>query len=191
MIAGVDEVGRGCIAGPVVAAAVILQAKIEGIKDSKKLSEKKRNELSELIKNHSIYSFGLSSNDEIDEFNIQNATFLAMQRAVKNLSVQPKKILVDGNQVFETNLPIEAIVGGDNLITSISAASIIAKVYRDKIMQDLAAKFPHYSFEKHKGYPTKQHYEAIKHYGICEFHRKSFKGVLRGCLLYTSPSPRD
>lgn len=180
MIAGVDEVGRGCIAGPVVAAAVILQANIEGIKDSKKLSEKKRNELSELIKNHSIYSFGLSSNDEIDEFNIQNATFLAMQRAVKNLSVQPKKILVDGNQVFETNLPIEAIVGGDNLITSISAASIIAKVYRDKIMQDLAAKFPHYSFEKHKGYPTKQHYEAIKHHGICEFHRKSFKGVLRG-----------
>ena len=103
-----------------------------------------------------------------------------MQRAVKNLSVQPKKILVDGNQVFETNLPIEAIVGGDNLITSISAASIIAKVYRDKIMQDLAAKFPHYSFEKHKGYPTKQHYEAIKRHGICEFHRKSFKGVLRG-----------
>jgi len=180
MIAGVDEVGRGCIAGPVVAAAVILQANIEGIKDSKKLSEKKRNELSELIKSNAIYSFGLSSNDEIDEFNIQNATFLAMQRAVKNLSVQPKKILVDGNQVFETNLPIEAIVGGDNLITSISAASIIAKVYRDKIMQDLAAKFPHYSFEKHKGYPTKQHYEAIKYHGICEFHRKSFKGVLRG-----------
>ena len=125
------------------AAAVILQANIEGIKDSKKLSEKKRNELSELIKSNAIYSFGLSSNDEIDEFNIQNATFLAMQRAVKNLSVQPKKILVDGNQVFETNLPIEAIVGGDNLITSISAASIIAKVYRDKIMQDLAAIFPH------------------------------------------------
>ena len=122
----------------------------------------------------------MCSSDEIDELNIQNATFLAMQRAVKNLSVQPKKILVDGNQVFETNLPIEAIVGGDNLITSISAASIIAKVYRDKIMQDLAAKFPHYSFEKHKGYPTKQHYEAIKHHGICEFHRKSFKGVLRG-----------
>ena len=180
MIAGVDEVGRGCIAGPVVAAAVILQANIEGIKDSKKLSVKKRNELSELIKSNSIYSFGMSSSDEIDEFNIQNATFLAMQRAVKNLSVQPKKILVDGNQVFETNLPIEAIVGGDNLITSISAASIIAKVYRDKIMQDLAAKFPHFSFEKHKGYPTKQHYEAIKHHGICEFHRKSFKGVLRG-----------
>ena len=129
MIAGVDEVGRGCIAGPVVAAAVILQANIEGIKDSKKLSDKKRNELSELIKSNSIYSFGMSSSDEIDELNIQNATFLAMQRAVKNLSVQPKKILVDGNQVFETNLPIEAIVGGDNLITSISAASIITPKY--------------------------------------------------------------
>tara|TARA_B100001029_G_C14940953_1_gene383173 strand:- start:164 stop:703 length:540 start_codon:yes stop_codon:yes gene_type:complete len=177
MIAGVDEVGRGCLAGPVIAASVILKSHIEGLMDSKKLSPKKRERLSSKIIKNSIFSIGMANNQEIDEINILQASLLAMQRSIKKLGIRPKKILVDGTHFFTTSIEIESIVGGDNLIPSISAASIVAKVYRDNLMMEYSKEFPEYGFEKHKGYPTKLHKEMILKYGLTRIHRRSFKGV--------------
>ena len=177
MIVGIDEVGRGCLAGPVIAAAVILKSPIHGLEDSKKLSPKKRKDLNEKIIENSIFAIGSANNHEIDEMNILQASLLAMQRSFKNLNVKPKKILVDGIHVFSTSIKIESIVGGDNLIPSISAASIVAKVYRDKLMTEYSKEFPRYGFEKHKGYPTKFHKEMIAKHGFTKIHRKTFKGV--------------
>jgi len=177
MIAGIDEVGRGCLAGPVIAAAVILKRPIKGLRDSKKISPKKRIDLSEKIMENSIFAIGMANNQEIDEINILRASLLAMQRSFESLMVKPKKVLVDGIHVFSTSVEIESIVGGDNLIPSISAASIVAKVYRDKLMAEYGKEFPKYGFEKHKGYPTKLHREMIAKYGITKIHRQTFKGV--------------
>ena len=177
MIVGIDEVGRGCLAGPVIAAAVILKSPIHGLEDSKKLSPTKRKDLNEKIIENSIFAIGSANNHEIDEMNILQASLLAMQRSFKNLNVKPKKILVDGIHVFSTSIKIESIVGGDNLIPSISAASIVAKVYRDKLMTEYSKEFPRHGFEKHKGYPTKFHKEMIAKHGFTKIHRKTFKGV--------------
>ena len=142
MIAGIDEVGRGCLAGPVVAASVILKNPIQGIKDSKKLSPKRREQLSFEIMEKSIFGIGIATNQEIDEMNILQASLLAMRRSLENLDIKPKKVLVDGMHIFKTSIEIEPIVGGDNLVPSISAASIIAKVYRDKLMTCLLYTSP-------------------------------------------------
>jgi ribonuclease HII len=177
MIAGVDEVGRGCLAGPVIAASVILKRPIKGLMDSKRLSSKKREDLSQIIIKNSIFAIGAADSQEIDQINILQASLLAMQRSLEKLDMQPKKVLVDGNHIFETSIEIEAIVGGDNLIPSISAASIVAKVFRDKLMMAYSKEFPNYGFDKHKGYPTKLHKEMLKKYGLTRIHRRTFKGV--------------
>lgn len=175
-IAGVDEVGRGPLAGPVYAAAVILDLNnpIYEIKDSKKLSDTKRKEISEKIKAHSIsYSIAFATEKEIDELNILNATKLAMKRAIEGLSVKPDFILIDAVKL-DLGIDSDSLIKGDDLSVSIGAASIIAKVERDEFMDKIALKYPFYSFEKNKGYGTKEHIEAIKKYGPCEIHRRSF-----------------
>ncbi|MAD92055.1 MAG: ribonuclease HII [Gammaproteobacteria bacterium] len=181
-IAGVDEAGRGSLAGPVVASAVLLDLDdpIEGLSDSKKLSEKIRCELEVEIKKKSLaWSVAWASSKEIDNINILQATMLAMRRAIIELSVKPDKILVDGNCLpnfnFEGNLiPGETIIGGDNKILSISAASIIAKTTRDKIMYEIDKRFPIYEFAKHKGYGTKIHFSKLHEFGPCCEHRQTF-----------------
>ena len=178
IIAGTDEVGRGCLAGPVVAAAVILKKKIENLDDSKKLTSKKRNTLSNIVLESSYYGFGVVTNDEIDQINILNASLLAMKRAIRNLPIKPTLVLVDGIYKPDLDIPMKTIIGGDSLEDAISAASIIAKVYRDNLMTEYNKIYPDYSFEKNKGYGTKEHFFAIQKKGICKIHRKSFKGVL-------------
>ncbi|HIG64993.1 MAG TPA: ribonuclease HII [Methyloprofundus sp.] len=180
IIAGVDEVGRGCIVGPVIAAAVILdpQQPIIGLTDSKKLSATKRDSLAELIKQQSIaWSIGRAEASEIDQINILQASLLAMQRAVSSLPVEAEWLKVDGNQYPDVSCPGETIIQGDLLVAEISAASIIAKVYRDKEMLVLDALYPGYEFARHKGYPTKLHKEKITQLGITEQHRRSFAPV--------------
>jgi len=179
LVAGVDEVGRGCLAGPVIAAAVILKKPIPGLKDSKKLSSKAREHLYELIIENSIFSFGSASPKEIDEINILQASLLAMKRAILNLSVIPGMILVDGTHKPDIQIDAKTIIGGDSIVNEISAASIIAKVYRDNLMIKFDNDYPNFYFAKHKGYGTKLHLEAIKKHGITSIHRKTFKGVLR------------
>lgn len=177
LICGVDEAGRGPLAGPVCAAAVIMPYGIiiDGVNDSKKLTEKKRELLFDTIKEKSLcYGIAFSDEKEIDEVNILNATFLAMKRAVKSLKIQPDLILVDGNRLPDFDIPAKTIVKGDSLSHSIACASILAKVTRDRLMKELSKKYPEYGFEKHKGYGTKAHYEAIKANGICEIHRRTF-----------------
>ena len=177
LVCGVDEAGRGPLAGPVCAAAVIMPYGIiiDGVNDSKKLTEKKRELLFDTIKEKSLcYGIAFSDEKEIDEVNILNATFLAMKRAVKSLKIQPDLILVDGNRLPDFDIPAKTIVKGDSLSHSIACASILAKVTRDRLMKELSKKYPEYSFEKHKGYGTKAHYEAIKANGICEIHRRTF-----------------
>lgn len=177
LVCGVDEAGRGPLAGPVCAAAVIMPYGIiiDGVNDSKKLTEKKRELLFDTIKEKSLcYGIAFSDEKEIDEVNILNATFLAMKRAVKSLKIQPDLILVDGNRLPDFDIPTKAIVKGDSLSHSIACASILAKVTRDRLMKELSKKYPEYGFEKHKGYGTKAHYEAIKANGICEIHRRTF-----------------
>lgn len=177
IICGVDEAGRGPLAGPVYAAAVILEKgqTIEGVNDSKKLSEKKRELLFDKIINEcKDYSIGTASEKEIDELNILQATFLAMKRAVDGLSVKPDCALVDGNQIPNLDCDVTTVVKGDAKSESIAAASILAKVSRDRYMLEMAEKYPQYGFEKHKGYGTKLHYEMIEKYGICYIHRKTF-----------------
>jgi ribonuclease HII len=178
LIAGVDEVGRGCLAGPVIAAAVILRNNISGLKDSKKLSKKKREELSLIIMKNSYFSFGSSSPKEIDEINILQASLLAMKRAILKLSVEPGKILIDGIHKPDLNTDTQTIISGDSYIDEISAASIIAKVYRDNLMMQFDKKYPNFYFSSHMGYGTKMHKAAIKKYGITPIHRKTFKGVI-------------
>ncbi len=179
-IAGVDEVGRGPLAGPVVAAAVVLPKNhgIEGLTDSKKLSPKRREKLAEEIKRSAVaWSIAESSREEIDEINILHASLLAMKRAVEQLSCKITRVLVDGNRVPELTVPAEAIIGGDAKIESISAASIIAKVERDRMMVEFHRHHPQYGFDSHKGYPTKQHLQALQRYGVLDQHRRSFRPV--------------
>lgn len=178
VICGVDEAGRGPLAGPVCAAAVILPegTVIEGLDDSKKLAEKKREALFEVIKEKATaYGIAFSSVDEIEEFNILGATYIAMCRAVEQLSLKPDYVLIDGNR-YPPMLCVkgETVVKGDSKSMSIAAASILAKVTRDRLLLKYAEKYPEYSFEKHKGYGTKVHIEAIKKYGVTEIHRPSF-----------------
>ncbi|MCZ8527882.1 ribonuclease HII [Alteromonas sp. PRIM-21] len=180
LIAGVDEVGRGPLVGDVVTAAVILDPKktIEGLTDSKKLSEKKRVALAQEIREKALYwNIGRASPEEIDKLNILHATMLAMIRAVEGLPVKPDFVRVDGNRVPAWNFDSEAVVKGDSLHAEISAASIIAKVERDNDMISLHEAYPQYNFAGHKGYPTKAHFEAIAEYGILDCYRKSFKPV--------------
>lgn len=184
LIAGVDEVGRGPLIGPVVTAAVILNPNkpIEGLTDSKKLSEKRREILAEIIKQNVLYyAYGRAEADEIDRINILQASLLAMRRAVLNLPVIPYKVLVDGNRCPELDCEVEAIVRGDQLIQEISAASILAKVARDHEMIQLHEQYPEYGFAAHKGYPTRAHIEAIEKYGLLPMHRRSF-GPVKKCL---------
>lgn len=178
LICGVDEAGRGTLAGPVYAAAVILPKGhiVEGVNDSKKLSEKKRELLFDKIIDECVcYSIGTASEKEIDEINILQATYLAMKRAVDGLEIVPQLALIDGNRIPPlTASDAKAIVKGDAKSASIACASILAKVSRDRYMLKMAEKYPEYQFEKHKGYGTKLHYEMIEQYGICEIHRKTF-----------------
>ena len=177
LICGVDEAGRGPLAGPVCAAAVILPEHLEipGLTDSKKLSDKKRRELFPIIQEQAVaYGIGLASEAEIDEINILQATFLAMRRALDQLSVKPEIALIDGNWETDFGLPVKTVVKGDSLSANIAAASVLAKVTRDNIMVELAETYPEYGFEIHKGYGTKAHYEALRQYGPCPIHRKTF-----------------
>ena len=183
LVAGVDEVGRGPLAGPVVAAAVILDPNhpIDGLTDSKKLTAKRREELAIDIKSHALsWALGRAEVDEIDEINILWASMLAMQRAVAGLSRAPDYVKVDGNRCPDLPCVSEAIIKGDLTVAEISAASIIAKVERDQELVTVDALYPQYGFAKHKGYPTRQHREALLEYGACPIHRRSFKPVIDG-----------
>ncbi|ALR14869.1 MULTISPECIES: ribonuclease HII [Vibrio] len=182
LIAGVDEVGRGPLVGDVVTAAVILDPSnpIEGLNDSKKLSEKKRLALLPEIKEKALaWAVGRCSPQEIDELNILQATMVAMQRAIAGLNVQPDLVLIDGNRCPELPMDAQAVVKGDLRVAEISAASIIAKVVRDTEMEELDKQYPQFGFAKHKGYPTKAHFDAIEQHGVIDEHRKSFKPVKR------------
>ena len=177
MVCGVDEAGRGPLAGPVCAAAVILPKGLElpGLNDSKKLTDKKRRELFPIIKDQAVaYGIGLASHEEIDEINILQATYLAMERAIAQLEGKADFALIDGNRARDFGLPVRTVVKGDSLSASIAAASVLAKVTRDDIMLELAKEYPAYGFEIHKGYGTKAHYEALRTYGHSPIHRMSF-----------------
>ena len=178
-IAGTDEAGRGPLAGPVVAAAVILPKGliITGVNDSKQLTEKKREELFDII-NEKALAVGISfiDNNKIDEINILEASRLAMMEAIKQLKIKPQYVLSDAMKM-NIDVPVKPIIKGDALSESIAAASIIAKVMRDRFMDEMDLKYPNYGFKKHKGYPTKDHIEAIKKYGITPIHRKTFKPI--------------
>ncbi len=189
LIAGVDEVGRGCLAGAVVAAAVILDVNkpIDGLADSKTLSEKKREALAEKIHQQALaVAFGRAENDEIDAINILQASLLAMQRAVENLPISPDKALVDGKYCPKLTCAVEAIIKGDQTVAAISAASIIAKVARDQEMKDIDSIYPGYGFKSHKGYPTKVHRQALQNLGITPIHRKTFAPVQKILLATNS-----
>lgn len=182
LIAGVDEVGRGPLVGAVVTAAVILDPKnpIIGLADSKKLTEKKREKLFIEIQEKALcWCIGRAEPEEIDEINILHATMLAMQRAVAGLSITPEFVLIDGNRCPILSMPSQAVVKGDSLVQEISAASILAKVVRDREMVELDKAYPEYGFAKHKGYPTPYHLEKLAQFGATEFHRKSFAPVRR------------
>ena len=177
LFCGIDEAGRGPLCGPVCAAAVVLPfgLEIEGLDDSKKLSEKKREMLYDIIAKESLsWSVAFASEKEIDEVNILNATFLAIKRAVKGLEVKPEFVLIDGNRSPKLDIPLKTIVKGDSKSANIAAASIMAKVSRDRYMRKLSVKYPEYLLEKHKGYPTKEHYEILRRYGVKDFYRMSF-----------------
>lgn len=177
IICGVDEAGRGPLAGDLYAAACILpdNIEIEGLNDSKKISEKKREQIYPIIKEKALsYCVATATVEEIDSLNILNATFLAMRRAVEGLKIKPDFALIDGNRIKDMPLLCETVVGGDGKSASIAAASILAKVERDRYMKEIAEKYPQYFFEKHKGYGTKLHYEMLDKYGISDIHRKTF-----------------
>ena len=177
LVCGVDEAGRGPLAGPVCAAAVILPAHISipGLNDSKKLTDKKRRELFPIIKENAIaYAIAIADEKEIDKINILQATFLAMERAINQLEVKPQIALIDGNRAKDFGIPVETIVHGDSLSASIAAASVLAKVTRDDIMLQMAEMYPAYGFDVHKGYGTKAHYDALREFGPCPIHRMTF-----------------
>lgn len=177
LVCGIDEAGRGPLAGPVCAAAVILppDCRIEGLNDSKKLTDKRRRELYDVIVENAVaYGIAFASHQEIDEINILQATFLAMERALSQLSVKPDLALIDGNRSREFGLPVETVVKGDARSANIAAASILAKVTRDDYMIEQSKLYPAYGFEVHKGYGTKRHYAALEEFGPCPIHRASF-----------------
>ena len=177
IVCGVDEAGRGPLAGPVCAAAVILPPNIEipGLNDSKKLTDKRRRELVPVIKNTALaYGIAFASEKEIDDINILQATYLAMERALAQLSIQPDLALIDGNRAKDFGMPVKTVVHGDSLSASIAAASVLAKVARDDIMLQMAENYPQYGFEIHKGYGTKAHYAALSQHGSCPIHRMTF-----------------
>ncbi len=177
VICGVDEAGRGPLAGPVCAAAVILppNLQIPGLNDSKKLSDKRRRELFPVIQREAVaFGIAFASHEEIDERNILQATFLAMRRAMDQLSVNPELALIDGNRETDFGLPVQTVVHGDSRSANIAAASILAKVTRDDYMLEMAKEYPEYGFEIHKGYGTKAHYAALRAYGPCPIHRATF-----------------
>lgn len=177
LLAGIDEAGRGPLAGPVVAAAVIFEKEIfiPGVNDSKKLKENERNNLDKIIKERAItFGYGIVDEKEIDEINILQATLKAMKIAVENLSLKPNLIIIDGNKSFSSKIPTKTIVKGDAKSFTIASASILAKVKRDEIMKNAAISFPQYFWEKNKGYGTKQHIEAIKKFNYSPMHRKTF-----------------
>lgn len=177
LICGVDEAGRGPLAGPVCAAAVILPANVDipGLNDSKKLSDKRRRELFPVIMEKAVaYGIGFADHTEIDEINILQATFLAMERAISNLSVKPELALIDGNREKDFGIPVKTVVHGDSLSASIAAASVLAKVTRDDLMLKMAEEYPQYGFEIHKGYGTKAHYQALANHGPSPIHRMTF-----------------
>lgn len=183
LICGVDEAGRGPLAGPVCAAAVILPANLEiaGLNDSKKLSDKKRRELYPIIMDQAIaYGIGFADHQEIDQINILQATYLAMERAIDALRIKPELALIDGNRAKDFGIPVKTVVHGDSLSASIAAASVLAKVTRDDLMLKMAEEYPQYGFEIHKGYGTKAHYEALASYGPCPIHRMTFLKKLYG-----------
>lgn len=193
LVAGVDEAGRGPLAGPVVAAAVILDQDrpIAGVNDSKKLTPRKRESLFDVIKAQSLcFSIAEASPQEIDELNILQATMLAMRRAVEGLRLKPAQVLVDGNRIPVLSVPAEAIVKGDAKVAAIAAASILAKVHRDRLCQSMHDTYPEYGFATHKGYPTAEHLAALAKHGACELHRRSFapvrEALMRGKL---TPGP--
>lgn len=183
LICGVDEAGRGPLAGPVCAAAVILPKGlvIPGLNDSKKLSDKRRRELFPIIQQEAV-SFGIAfaSQEEIDEINILQATFLAMRRAMEQLNPQPEFALIDGNRETDFGVPCKTVIKGDSLSANIAAASVLAKVTRDNWMMEAAEKYPGYDFEIHKGYGTKAHYAALEKLGPCPIHRRTFLKKLYG-----------
>ncbi|MDG1844283.1 MAG: ribonuclease HII [Nitrospinaceae bacterium] len=179
-VAGVDEAGRGPLAGPVVAAAVLLapDSKFNGLDDSKKLSPKIRENFFLIIKEQALsYGIGIVDVEKIEKINILQASLLAMKHAVENLSLKPDLLLIDGNQAIDTDIKQWTIVKGDSLSQSIAAASVLAKVTRDKLMEQYHEQFPQYAFNKHKGYGTSLHRDLIKKYGPCPIHRRTFKGV--------------
>ena len=183
VVCGIDEAGRGPLAGPVFAAAVILPENYSHpvLNDSKKLSEKKRDAVyDDIIKDAVCYSVGVATEEEIDEINILNATFLAMKRAVEGLVIKPDFAYIDGNQYPKTGVKEETIVKGDGKCISVAAASIIAKVSRDRFMLEIDKQYPEYQFSKHKGYGTKLHYEMIEKYGVSKVHRRSFLKKILG-----------
>ncbi len=183
IICGVDEAGRGPLAGPVCAAAVILPCDIDipGLNDSKKLSDKKRRELFPIICEKAVaYSIAFADHKEIDEINILQATFLAMERAINGLNIKPDFVLIDGNRTKDFGIPVETVIGGDGKSASIAAASILAKVTRDNYMMEMAEIYPNYGFEIHKGYGTKVHYASIVEHGPSPIHRISFLKKLYG-----------
>lgn len=177
LVCGVDEAGRGPLAGPVCAAAVILPPMLDipGLTDSKKLTDKKRRELFDIIVDRAIaYGIALVGEKEVDEINILQATFRAMQQAVSRLNMVPDLVMVDGNRAPAMGMPVKTVVKGDSLSASIAAASILAKVTRDRLMEDLDASYPQYGFSVHKGYGTKRHYAALREFGPCAIHRMTF-----------------
>lgn len=183
VICGVDEAGRGPLAGPVCAAAVILPKHLEipGLTDSKKLSDKRRRELFPEIQRQALaYGIGFASEKEIDEINILQATFLAMERALAQLCITPELALIDGNREKDFGIPVKTVIKGDSLSANIAAASILAKVSRDDFMLEMAREYPQYGFEVHKGYGTKAHYDALRLYGPCPIHRQTFLKKIYG-----------
>ncbi len=182
-ICGVDEAGRGPLAGPVYAAAVILPRnfEIEGLNDSKKLTEKRRDLIYDIIIDKALaYGVAFATVEEIEEYNILNATFMAMNRAIEKLKIRPQLALIDGNQSAGIEILNRTVIGGDGKCASIAAASILAKVSRDRYMIEMGKKYPQYSFGKHKGYGTQAHFECLRKYGVSEIHRKSFLKKLYG-----------